>query len=69
MVTSTFASVQVKEALVFECGRIGRTNRLVVRRTAVVAYAAGIEGTERLANGMVFTGNIIARVTILQRKN
>ena len=37
VVTSTFASVQVKEALVFECGRIGRTNRLLVRGTAVVA--------------------------------
>ena len=68
VVTSMCAGVQVKEALVFECGRIGRTNRLLVRRTAVVAYATGIKGIERFANGMVFTGNISARVKILQRK-
>ena len=37
VVTSTCAGVQIKEALVFECGRIGRTNRLLIRRTAVVA--------------------------------
>ena len=37
VVTSTITDVQVKEALVFECGRIGRTNRLLVRRAVVVA--------------------------------
>ena len=68
VVTSTFASVEVKEALVFECARIGRTNRLLVRRTIVITLATGIKCAERFANGMVFTGNINARVKILQRK-